>query len=68
MWNTNKTHRNGVNKQHTHTPYTQKNNTGKGYLNYFTCPSIFMGKNVTPPLSPSHWPTPFFWKLYPHPL
>ena len=62
MWNTNKTHRNGVNKQHKHTPYTQKNNTGKGYLNYFTCP-YFYGKkcdalfppNPPPPPDPSHF-------------
>ena len=60
MWNTNKTHRNGVNKQHKHTPYTQKNNTGKGYLNYFTCP-YFYGKKCdalfppNPPPDPSHF-------------
>ena len=61
MWNTNKTHRNGVNKQHKHTPYTQKNNTGKGYLNYFTCP-YFYGKKCDalfppnpPPPDPSHF-------------
>ena len=70
MWNTNKTHRNGVNKQHKHTPYTQKNNTGKGYLNYFTCP-YFYGKKCDalfppkPPPPPTH---PIFLKTQPPPF
>ena len=33
LWNTDKTDRNGVNKQNSHTKHSEKDSTGKGYRN-----------------------------------